>query len=159
MASVWVSPEQSSIVVAPGNVVPNRGQLLHDRDPKFGWYFPLGHSSHCSPSTLSLYWPGLHGTTTSRDRDQHLHADCVHDGSFVRSLLRAGVQSSLLWTPALRPFYQPSYLPGIISLFIMCIGIIRNNSLVDVHDGTGWRKKLLHWPALVKTCQIIHKVV
>ena len=26
---------------------------------------------------------------------------------------------------------EPSYLPGINSLFIMCLGIIRNNSLVD----------------------------
>jgi len=30
---------------------------------------------------------------------------------------------------------EPSYLPGINSLFIMCIGIIRNNSLVS---GRAW---------------------
>jgi len=60
------SPEQSSILVAPGLVVPNRGHDLHDLDPKLGWYLPFGHSSHLSPSRPSLYWPGLHGTTASR---------------------------------------------------------------------------------------------
>jgi len=49
------SPEQSSILVAPGLVVPNRGHDLHDLDPKLGWYLPFGHSSHLSPSRPSLY--------------------------------------------------------------------------------------------------------
>lgn len=53
------------MLVAPGVVVPNRGHFLHDLVPKFGWYLPFGHSSHSSPSTLSLYWPGLHGTAAT----------------------------------------------------------------------------------------------
>ena len=48
---------------------------------------------------------------------------------------------------------EPSYLPGIISLFIMCIGIIRNNALVDErawaesNPGHWVRHALLHMAA------------
>jgi len=48
---------------------------------------------------------------------------------------------------------EPSYLPGINSLFIMCIGIIRNNSLVGgrarakSNPGHWARHALLHMAA------------
>ena len=48
---------------------------------------------------------------------------------------------------------EPSYLPGINSLFIMCIGIIRNNSLVggraraESNPGNWARHALLHMAA------------
>jgi len=84
-------PAQSSMLVDPGMVVPNRGHDLHDREPKFGWYLPFGHSSHLSPSTLPLYWPGLHGTTASHPRihtsmNNALHA--LHDIEYHRSALK-----------------------------------------------------------------------
>ena len=97
------------------------------------WLSPGWHLFSDSPD-----WSTVQRPATWLALLQHQPGDLVAFVCFGSYLVGADTLMPLIKESAAVTYSQfiedtvePSYLPGIIFLFIMCIGIIRTNSLVD----------------------------